>query len=78
MSFFRKLYTKTKHTKNRVYCDYKGKPCIHYETKQKAEHALKFINEYENQNYVPKRVYHCKCGYWHLTSKPLLGSKLCV
>lgn len=70
MSFFRKMYEKAKHAKNQVYCDYKGKTCIHFETKQKAEHALQFVNEYENQSYIPIRVYHCKCGAWHLTSKP--------
>ena len=72
MSFLREMYTKTKHTKNKIYCFYKGKPCIHYETQQKAEHALKFTNEYDNPNYVPKRAYHCKRGSWHLTSKPIL------
>ena len=70
MSFFRKMYEKEKHSKNQIYCDYKHKPCIHFETKQKAEHALKFVNEYENQNYIPIRAYLCKCGFWHLTSKP--------
>ena len=70
MGFFRKMYEKAKHTKNLIYCIYKGKPCIHYETQQKAEHALEFINEYENPNYVPKRAYLCRCGSWHLTSKP--------
>lgn len=32
MSFFRKMYEKAKHAKNLIYCSYKGKPCIHYET----------------------------------------------
>lgn len=67
-----KFKQKAKHIKKGVYCIYKGQNCMHYETKEKADHALQFTNEYENQNYVPIRSYHCKCGFWHLTSKPKL------
>lgn len=70
MSYQRSHYGKEVHNKNGWVCWFKNKQCIHYETQKKAEHALKFINEYDNPNYVPKRVYHCDCGFWHLTSKP--------
>ena len=69
----RNIYNKIQHIKNGIYCFYKGKPCLHYETKEKAEHALKFVEQqnYTNQNYVPIRAYICACGFWHLTSKRL-------
>ncbi|MCR4662976.1 MAG: hypothetical protein K5622_03710 [Endomicrobiaceae bacterium] len=69
MGYKRSLYGKEKHNKNGWFCFYKNKKCLHFETQQKAEHALKFVNEYDNPDYVPKRVYLCRCGYWHLTSK---------
>lgn len=71
MSYKRSHYGKEKHNKSGWYCSFKNKHCLHYETQKKAEHALEFINEYDDPNYVPIRVYHCECGYWHLTSKPL-------
>ncbi|MCL2485347.1 MAG: hypothetical protein FWF00_01145 [Endomicrobia bacterium] len=69
----KRVYNKEKHIKNGVYCLYKGKSCLHYETQKQAEHALKFVESgnYENINYVPIRAYLCGCGSWHLTSKPL-------
>lgn len=63
-------YEKERHTKRGIFCIFKNKQCIHYETQKKAEHALEFVNEYDNPNYVPQRAYHCDCGFWHLTSKP--------
>lgn len=70
MGFRRSHYGKQKHNKNGWYCSYKNKNCIHYETQKEAETALKYTDEYQNQNHIPRRVYHCGCGYWHLTSKP--------
>ncbi len=70
MGFRRSHYGKESHNKNGWYCGYKNKQCIHYETQKQAETALKYVNEYDDPNYVPVRVYHCECGYWHLTSKP--------
>ena len=69
MGFRRSRFGKGRHNRNALFCSYKNKHCIHYETKEKAEHALQFVNEYDDPNYVPVRVYHCDCGYWHLTSK---------
>ena len=71
MGFKRDMYEKIKHVKNSIYCVFKGKNCLHFETKEKAELALKYINpcDYENPAYIPIRAYHCKCGFWHLTSK---------
>ena len=72
MSYKRSLYGKVQHVKNSYYCKFKGKFCLHFATKEKAELALKYVNpnEYEDPTYVPIRAYLCKCGHWHLTSKP--------
>lgn len=71
MSYHRNHYEKERHTKRGIFCIFKNKQCIHYETQKQAETALKYVSEYENPNYVPKRAYYCNCGFWHLTSKPL-------
>lgn len=69
MGHKRSIYGKEKHNKNGWFCIYKNKNCLHFTTKEKAEHALNFVNEYDDPDYVPVRVYHCSCGFWHLTSK---------
>ena len=55
MGYKRSLYGKVQHVKNSYYCEFKGKFCLHFATKEKAKLALKYVNpnEYEDPTYVP-------------------------
>ena len=46
----------------------KGKPKANFETKEMAE---KIAKEMEEKLKRPHRVYRCKEGGWHVTSKPI-------
>lgn len=50
--------------------------CPHLEknafaSKRDAESALYATWRYMGRTRYAVRVYHCKCGFWHLTSRPL-------
>ena len=43
----------------------------HFPTRHDAEHAMHTIwRANTNAGVLPSRVYACRCGSWHLTSKP--------
>ena len=75
MSYKRKMYDKIQPLKSSCYCVFKGKQCLQFATREKAELALKYVNPYEYKDsiYIPIRTYLCKCGHWHLTSKPKIS-----
>lgn len=53
------------------YCKAKGKICLHYDNEIEAQIDL-VKQKWKSKNkfaHIPKRVYKCKCGSWHLTSK---------
>ena len=42
------------------------------DAKYRLNHIRKISIKYNRDNKIPIRVYECeRCGYWHLTSKPL-------
>lgn len=44
---------------------------ISYETEEEAkEHLIHIVETNWNRHKVPCRYYKCKCGKYHLTSKP--------
>lgn len=53
------------------YCRIKGKICFHYDNEIEAQiDLLKQKHKTKNKfAHTPKRVYKCKCGSYHLTSR---------
>ena len=54
------------------YCKYKSRVCICYDNEIEAQIVLLKSKREQGKNkfaHIPKRVYKCKCGSWHLTSK---------
>ena len=57
---------------NKKYCKYKGKICMCYDNEIDAQIVLLKTKREKGRNkfaYIPKRIYKCKCGSYHLTSK---------
>lgn len=43
---------------------------------QNIDYIRKMKVKHHNKKPIPIRAYECnRCGYWHLTSKPLFGYK---
>lgn len=41
-----------------------------YVTKEQANNALHKEWREGRRKHMPVRIYKCRCGYWHTTSKP--------